>query len=340
MTSENLAAIFPGGGKVLEVTSCPVNHPAKGEVLIRNYAVAVQPLDAKMLLTGYGGAVSLNYPAILGTSGAGIVEELGEDVSLLRIGDRVVFDTQAYVKGGDANRREGTWQQLVICGAETVAKIGGLEFEQAVLIDFPLQTAVVALHLFLGMGKPGTGNSKEKVLIWGAGGAVGSYAVQYAKSVGYELVVTASAKDVDRQKRLGASEVVDYKAPDVVDRLRLLGPYKYLFTASGDLTSQKTLVSLLGSEGGRFASVLGGDVKLPSNVERVYLPFSQALQKDQYSGLRSWWYGDYLPKVLQERLVEAVKFTKREGGLPALQQASADVFEGKIRGKLVLNPQE
>ena len=50
-------------------------------------------------------------------------------------------------------------------------------------MDFPLQTAVAALHVFLGMGLPGSGNEKEKVLIWGAGGAVGSYAVQFAKQV-------------------------------------------------------------------------------------------------------------------------------------------------------------
>ena len=51
------------------------------------------------------------------------------------------------------------------------------------LVNFPLQTAVAALHLYLGMETPGKEESEEKVLIWGAGGAVGSYAVQYAKSV-------------------------------------------------------------------------------------------------------------------------------------------------------------
>lgn len=51
------------------------------------------------------------------------------------------------------------------------------------LVDFPLQTAVAALHVFLGMGTPGSGRADEKVLIWGAGGAVGSYAVQFAKQV-------------------------------------------------------------------------------------------------------------------------------------------------------------
>jgi NADPH:quinone reductase-like Zn-dependent oxidoreductase len=62
-------------------------------------------------------------------------------------------------------------------------QIGDAAFEQAVLVDFPLQTAVAALHVFLGMEVPVSGESDGKVLIWGAGGAVGSYAVQYAKSV-------------------------------------------------------------------------------------------------------------------------------------------------------------
>ncbi|KAF2740835.1 oxidoreductase domain-containing protein [Polyplosphaeria fusca] len=340
MASEHLAALVPAAGKALDVSSVPVNHPGPGEVLVRNHAIAIQPLDAKMLLGGYGGGGALqNYPALLGSSGAGIIEELGEGVTGLTVGDRVVFDTRAIVDGSK-NRREGTWQQLVISDAKTVAKIGDVAFEQAVLINFPLETAVAALLLFLGVGKPGTGNGEAKALVWGAGGAVGSYAVQFLRSVGYQVVVTASSRDKERQTRMGASETVDYKAPDAIEQLRALGPFTYLFTASGDPTSQKALASLLQPQGGRFASVLGGEVDLPSNVERVYKAFSQAAQQDENSDFRAWWYREYLPKVLQEKLVEPVQFTKISGGLAALQQASEDVFSGKVRGKLVVDPQE
>ncbi|PSN74226.1 oxidoreductase domain-containing protein [Corynespora cassiicola Philippines] len=339
MALKNRAALVPASGKALEIVSVDPVHPGPGEVSVRNHAIAIQPLDAKMLLAGYGGAGSLDYPAVLGTSGAGVVEEVGENVVGIDVGDRVVFDTRAYVRS-DANRTQGTWQQSVIVDASTVAKIGGVEFEQAVLIDFPMQTAVSALHLFLGMGEPGNVNKDEKVLIWGAGGAVGSYAVQYAANAGYEVIVTASPRDVERQKRLGASEVIDYKATDAVDRLRQSGPFKYLFTASGDPASQQALASILQPQGGKFASVLGGDVDLPSNVERVYKAFSQAAQQEELSDWRQWWYRDYLPKVFQGNLVEPVKFTKVEGGLQSLQKASTDVFEGKVRGKLVIDPQE
>ena len=376
MAFENQAVRIPGPKQPLEVTNLPASQPLPGEILVKNYAIAIQPLDAKMLLSGYGGAGAMqNFPFSLGTSGAGVIEVLGEGVEGFAVGDRVVFDTKAYAKP-DANQREGTWQKLVICDARTVAKvrllsrskgapliepqIGDVAFEQAVLVDFPLQTAVAALHLFLGMGKPGTGSVDEKVLIWGAGGAVGSYAVQYAKSVssatilfqsrdkssintyqvGHTVIVTASPRDSERQKTLGASEVLDYKSAGVAEELRALGPYKYLFTGSGDPASQKTLAALLQPEGGQFGSVLGGEVELPSNVERVYRPFSQAAQQEEYSDFRTWWYSEYLPKVLQQNLVEPAKFTKREGGLAVLQQASADVFEGKIRGKIIVNPQE
>lgn len=158
--------------------------------------------------------------------------------------------------------------------------------------------------------------------------------------VGHTVVATASPRDFERQKKLGVSEVVDYKSADAIEQLRRLGPYKYLFTASGDATSQKALAALLGPAGGKFASVLAGTVELPPNVDMVYTAFSQAAQKDEYSSWRTWWYREYLPEVLAKGLMEPVHFTKVEGGLSALQQASRDVFDGKVRGKLVVDPQE
>jgi NADPH:quinone reductase-like Zn-dependent oxidoreductase len=122
MTATSRAAIFHKIGEGLKVTEVEVNHPAPGEVLIRNHAVALQPLDAKILIAGYGPATSLKYPAILGSSGAGVVQKVGEGVTDFTRGDRVVFDTKAYAKP-DENRKQGTWQQLVICEARTVAKV-------------------------------------------------------------------------------------------------------------------------------------------------------------------------------------------------------------------------
>jgi NADPH:quinone reductase-like Zn-dependent oxidoreductase len=133
--------------------------------------------------------------------------------------------------------------------------------------------------------------------------------------------------------------VFDYKSADVVEQLREQGPFKYLFTASGDAASQKALIALL-PNGGRFASVLPAETELPSNVEIVYTAFSQAAQKEELNDWKTWWYQKYLPDVLTNNRVEPVKFTKLDGGLAALQQANQDVFDGKARGKLVINPLE
>lgn len=159
------------------------------------------------------------------------------------------------------------------------------------------------------------------------------------RQVGHTVIVTASPRDIERQKRLGASEVIDYKSADVVEQLRAHGPYKHLLTASGDAGSQKSMAALL-ANGGRFASVLPSGIELPPNLEIVYTAFSQAAQKEEYRNWRTWWYQTYLPEVLANGLVEPVKFTKVDGGLAALQQANQDVFDVKVRGKLVISPQE
>jgi NADPH:quinone reductase-like Zn-dependent oxidoreductase len=143
-------------------------------------------------------------------------------------------------------------------------------------------------------------------------------------------------------KQLGASNVLDYKSPTIIQELQALGPFKYMYTTSGDATSQQTLAALLQPGGGKFASTLGGDVKLPENVERIYEFFGNMTQKEglQFVEFAKWWYGEYLGSVISDRSVEPTAFTKVPGGLGALQAAGDAVLEGKIRGKPIVNPQE
>jgi NADPH:quinone reductase-like Zn-dependent oxidoreductase len=183
---------------------------------------------------------------------------------------------------------------------------------------------------------------EERVLIWGAGGAVGGYAVQYAKSVGYIVIATASPAWKKHLEALGASAVLDYKSEHTIGHVRKLGPYAFMFTTSGDPQSQKSLGLLLQPEGGTFASTLAGDVELPSNVKRVYEKFSMITQSDEAKNrdFARWWYGEYLGKAIRERIVQPSLFEKRHGGLKVVQRAADDVVEGRTRAKLVINPQE
>ena len=120
------------------------------------------------------------YPFILGNGAAGIVHEVGPSVTRFKKGDRVVSDTPTYQL---KESKYGGWQKYVVSREATTAKIpASTTFEDAAATPFALLTAVSALHLHLGMGKPGT-NRNRKALIWGASGSVGGYAVQYAASV-------------------------------------------------------------------------------------------------------------------------------------------------------------
>ncbi|KAI9862470.1 MAG: hypothetical protein M1813_004321 [Trichoglossum hirsutum] len=337
MSSENLAAWQPGPKANLEIKAAPRYAPEAGEILIKNHAVSIQPFDARIRAEAY---VNVPYPFILGNTVAGTVEAIGPDVTTVNVGDRVVSDTPTYAH--KETTKWGGWQQYVVSKATTTAEIGDADFDQAVALPFALQTAVAALHLYLGMEKPGEALAKkgERVLIWGAGGSVGGYAVQYAKSVGYSVVATASPRGFEHLRKLGASEVFDYRSQEAISQLKSLGPFKYAMTTSGDGASQLALAEILQPEGGKFASTLGGAVDLPSNVERIYEFFAQATQKPQFKGFADWWYLEYLPKVIKENLVEPTSVEKRVGGLAAIQRAADDVVAGVARKKLVLNPQE
>ena len=95
MSSTHKTAILPGFKKKLAIQGVEIVYPRCNEVLIRNHAIAIQPPDAKILISAYGPAASLTYPAVPGSSGAGIIEEVGKDVADLKVGERVIFDTKA-----------------------------------------------------------------------------------------------------------------------------------------------------------------------------------------------------------------------------------------------------
>ena len=154
--------------------------------------------------------------------------------------------------------------------------------------------------------------------------------------VGYTVIATASPRSFAQLESVGASKIVDYKSPDVEAQLRELGPFKFLMTASGDPASQQVLASLLQPNGGRFITVRAGEVELPKNVERIYNMFEAAGQGPEF---RHWWYTTYLPEAIGGA-VEPTPIEKRSGGLKAIQAAGDDVFSGKAKNKIIVNPQE
>jgi NADPH:quinone reductase-like Zn-dependent oxidoreductase len=203
------------------VRPAPYPTPAPDEIVIRNRAVAVNPLDAVKQSTGnlmYGW---LPYPSVLGEDVAGEVVGVGSAVTRFREGDRVFAYAVGMEKGSD-HAAEGGFQNFTLAKEALAAPIpAGMPFEDAVVLPLAVSTAASALFqrdqlALRHPGAPGADRGSETVVVWGGSTSVGSNAVQLAVAAGYTVVTTAGAHNHDRMRALGAAHVVDYASPTAV----------------------------------------------------------------------------------------------------------------------------
>lgn len=188
-----------GGPETIAFEEVARPEPQAGEALVRVRAAAVNPVDW-MIAGGYGKEWwEHQLPLTLGCEFAGVIEAAGAGVTRLKAGDEVY----GYV----SLRRCGAYAEYVIAREdEVVAKPSALDFTAAAAIPVGALTAWQALYDQAGL-QPG-----GRVLIHAASGGVGSIAVQLAKANGAEVIGTASGRNADFVKSLGASEVIDYTA--------------------------------------------------------------------------------------------------------------------------------
>jgi len=200
------AMVLPrfGGPDLFEAREVERPSPGPGEVLVRVLATAVNPVDAK--LRADGRRMALQPPVILGYDVAGVVEEIGPGVSAFRPGDEVYYTPEIF-----GNQR-GSYAEFNAAPASIVArKPAGLSFEEACAIPLAGGTAWEAIVRRLAL-RPG-----ETVLIHGAAGGVGTFAVQFAKAAGARVLATASAPNHATLLELGADIAIDYRGQDAVE---------------------------------------------------------------------------------------------------------------------------
>jgi NADPH:quinone reductase-like Zn-dependent oxidoreductase len=171
--------------------------PRAGEVLIRVAAVGVGPWDA--LIREDKGVVDSPLPLILGSDLSGTIESVGPGVEQFKPGDEVFGVTNPEFIGAYA--------EYALASAKMIArKPGSLNFNEAASVPVVAVTAWQMLFEY-GQAKPG-----QRVLIHGAAGNVGAYAVQLASQAGLQIFATASSSDLSYVQGLGATTVLDYKA--------------------------------------------------------------------------------------------------------------------------------
>ena len=189
-----------GSPEVLEIGAVEKPVPGPDQVLVRVHAAAVNPLDwhymrgspyPMRLMSGIGRPADTR----LGVDFAGIVEAVGEAVSRFEPGDEVF--------GG----ARGSFAEYVVV-RETAAiakKPANVSFEEAASVPIAAITALQAIRDY------GQLEAGQKVLINGASGGVGTFAVQIAKSMGAEVTGVCSTRNVDMVRSIGADHVIDYK---------------------------------------------------------------------------------------------------------------------------------
>ncbi|MFD1722364.1 zinc-binding alcohol dehydrogenase family protein [Amnibacterium endophyticum] len=216
---ENRAAWIRSKHARLEVGPAPYPQAAADQVVIRSRAVALNPLEWIIQVDGNITYRWLHYPTVIGSDVAGEVVEVGTDVTRFRVGDRVLAHTVGTDK--DSNRpAEGAFQHYPVALERLTCPIpDDLTFEEAATLPLAVSTASSALFQQdqLGLRAPGTGSipSGQTLLVWGGSTSVGSQAIQLAVAAGYEVIATASPRNFDHVRSLGAAEVFDYRADDV-----------------------------------------------------------------------------------------------------------------------------
>jgi NADPH:quinone reductase-like Zn-dependent oxidoreductase len=316
-----------GKPDVVEVREIERPTPPDGQVLVRVHAASVNRADLDALTPKPGFArlfMGLRAPRShgVGIDVAGVVEEVGAGVTRLKPGDQVMGDM--FIGG------QGSFADYVRAPERAFQTIpAGMSFEEASTLPHSAILALQGLRLRKGRTiKPG-----DRVLIDGASGNVGPFAVQIAKSMGAEVTGVASSDKLDMVRSLGADHVIDYTKVDYTktgeryDWIVDTDSHHSLFSVRRALKPGGAYVTL----GGNTGSILGSMIVGPL----------MSLFSDKWTGLLLWWKPMHAPDVeTLKGLIAAGKVKPvihRTYLLSQVVEALRQVDEGRARGKIVID---
>lgn len=311
-----------GSPDVLELREIEKPDLAEDGVLVRVRASSVNPVDwhiltGKPYIARLGEGLVNPKREVLGVDFAGTVEAVGRNVKEFQPGDDVF---------GAGN---GAFAEYVCVREAVVPKPANLTFEQAAAVG------VAALSALQGLRDKGQLQSGQKVLINGASGGVGTFAVQIAKSFGAEVTGVCSTRNVDIVRSIGADHVIDYTQEDfTLSEQR----YDLMLDIAGNrswsdckrvLVEKATLVVVGGPKTNRWVGPLGHMVKLrlaSLGGSRSVAPFLAKTNKADMVFLRELLAAGRVTPVID-----------RQYELSEVPEALRYVGEGHARGKVIIN---
>jgi NADPH:quinone reductase-like Zn-dependent oxidoreductase len=283
--------------------------PKPDEILVHNRAVAVNPVDWK-IRNGLGEMFGLHLPIVLGCEIAGTIEEIGSAVQDLRSGDAVY----GYV----SLQRNGGYAEYTIAKPDEIApKPESLDFDNAASVPVGALTSWQAIFDTANL------RAGQKILIAGASGGVGSMAVQLAKTKGAFVIATASGKNEEFVRSLGADEFVDYTRVKFQERVHEVD---VVFDTVGGETLDRSFETL------RRGGYLVTTVMPPSNEKAENYGVHASMIGVQPSSKQL--------REINQLIAEGKLKTHVATVLPLSEVRKAHQLSenGRTRGKIILHP--
>ena len=365
MANSNNAVFLTAKNVPLKLRPSTYTPPREDEIVVRNVAVAINPFDWIMQEAHSLVAPWVTLPFVLGTDVAGDVIEAGRNVSRFKVGDRVVG--QAIGVDKRVNRAcEGGFQEYTVLRQHMTSPIPqSISYERACVMPLALSTAACGLFAkdYLALPFPTTSSptqSGKTLLIWGGSTSVGCNAIQLATAAGYEVIATASSKNHDYLKKLGAVEVFDYHSTTVIPDI--ISAFRYRTTAGalsiGPNTLRNCIDILGGCKGNRFVAYTTPDTPpfpksnlefplfllgmVSTTVATNVRSFKKGVRAKMINGANmnevgKAMYEDFLPKALeQNKFVPAPDPQVVGKGLEYVQKAIVMSKKGVSAKKLVV----
>lgn len=268
---------------------------SKDDLLIQVKAASLNPIDYKLVQGHLKDMMDLNMPVTIGYDVSGVVVEKGENVKDFEIGDEVFSRVPQEQMGTVA-------EYVAVTGDKVALKPENVSFEKAAALPLTGLTAMQALQA-VNLKKD------ERILIHAGSGGVGSFAIQYAKSLGAIVYTTTSSKNVDWVKALGADRVIDYTEEDYKEVANNLD---VVFDTLGDDYTLDAFKII--KEGGRVTSIVG-----PPDEETA-----------KQMGMKDYNLPEDLAKLKKEKSAQ-YNLTWMNPNAPQLKEIKAMVENGEIK---------
>lgn len=245
-----------GRPEVVQISEIEIPELKEGEVLVKIKAAGVNPVDAVIREGHYKDMMPHSFPIVPGWDMAGVIEERGHAARRFDVGEEVY----AYARRPEV--KWGTFAEYIVIPESYLAlRPKNISWEEAAGIPLAGLTAYQSVYV--------AGNIKEgqKLLILGASGGVGSFAIQLAKARGAEIIGVASEENHEYMKSLGAKHTIDYRKNDIGTAAKEIAPdgVDLIFDCASGESLKQSIKALKSS--GKIVSTLNQGEDIDKNID-------------------------------------------------------------------------